>query len=336
MIIAWVGERTVDYKRGNVLPTIILSALPLFLIAALRYGVGTDYFYTYVPYFNLLEAGIDPKDKEPLFKLLNHIIIFFNGSSQWVFVFCGLMFTYLSYSQIFKDSPYPWLSILLLLGMTYYFISLNAVRQMIGASILLYSIRFIESKSLKKFLLCVLAAAGFHYSCSLFIVVYLAAKLKLNLTKSIILSTLFLALFLLIKDYVLEAIRITSYGWYLGSKFDNGKLGYFTLAIQFVVFLFSSVTSNLTCKYRIYLNLQLISLLLATISSVIVLLERVRWLFGLPSIILLPLAISNIQNKRVRLMTGALIAILFSIYAFYTIGIKNGHEVLPYMTIFEI
>lgn len=336
MLIAWIGVHTRAYRRGTILPTIILSAMPLFLIAALRYGVGTDYFYTYMPYFNLLEAGIDPKNKELLFKLLNQTIIFFNGSGQWVFVFCGLMFTYFSYSQIFKDSPYPWLSILLLFGMTYYFISLNAVRQMVGASILLYSIRFIESKNLKKFLLCVLAAAGFHYSCGLFMIAYLAAKLKLNLIKSIILSTIFLSFFLLVKDYVLDTIRLTSYGWYLGSNFDNGKVGFFTLAIQFAVFLFSSVNSNLTYEYRIYLNLQLISLLLATISSVIVLLERVRWLFGLPSIILLPLAISNIQNKRERLIIGALIAILFSLYAFYTIGINNGHEVLPYMTIFEI
>lgn len=31
--------------------------LPLFLVSAFRYGVGTDYFYTYTPIFNRIRGG---------------------------------------------------------------------------------------------------------------------------------------------------------------------------------------------------------------------------------------------------------------------------------------
>lgn len=336
MVIAWIGVHTRAFRRGTVLPTIILSAMPLFLISALRYGVGTDYFFTYVPYFNLLEAGAYVKDKEPLFKILNQIIIFFNGSSQWVFVVCSLLFSYFTYSQVFRDSPYPWISISLLLGMTYFFISLNTVRQMVGVAILLYSIRFIEKKQLLKFLLCVLIATGFHYSCIVFIISYLGSRLKLDLIKSTFVSMIFLLIFLVTKDYLLSVIGGTQYGWYIGSDFDNGTIGFYTIAIQLAVFIFSAVYRNDTYKYRIYLNLQLISLILATIGSVIVLLERVRWMFGLPSIVLLPLALENIKYKKHRLIMGFIIVLLFSLYATYTIGIRNGQEVLPYRTIFEV
>lgn len=336
MLIAWIGVHTSSYRNGRRTTIVVSSLTPLFLISSLRYGVGTDYFYTYVPYFNLLEAGAYVKDKEPLFKLLNQIIIFFNGSSQWIFVFCGLLFLYFTYSQVFKDSPYPWVSISLLLGMTYYFISLNTVRQMVGIAILLYSIRFIEKKQLLKFLLCVLIATGFHYSCIVFIIAYLVSRLKLDLIRLVFATIIFLLLFLAIKDYLLSIISGTQYGWYIGSDFDNGTIGFYTITIQLVVFIFSTVYRNDTYKYRVYLNLQFISLILATIGSVIVLLERVRWMFSLPSIILLPLALDNIKNRKHRLIMGFIIILLFSLYATYTIGIKNGQEVLPYRTIFEV
>lgn len=336
MIISWVGVHTKCYKDGRKIGIIGFSLLPLFLISAFRYDVGTDYWFMYTPYLENLRMGIEIREIEPIFKWLNLCIIAVDGSTQWIFIISAILFLFFTYSQIFEDSPYPYMSIFLLLGMTYYFISLNAIRQMIGASILLYSIRFIEIRDLKRFLISVIIATGFHYSCLAFIVAYWLYSIKLDLLRVLFFSLSIVLMFFLLKDSAMNCIMTTSYEKYIGSDFDTGKVGYFVLLIQLTVLLFCSIFNNNSGKYRIYLWLQIISFVLASIGSVVVLVERLRWMFGLPSIILLPLAISNIRNKSERFILGFLVVILFSAYAFYTIGIKNGHETLPYKTIFGI
>lgn len=336
MLIAWIGSYTKYYKDGKKMAIIVFSMMPLLLISAFRYGVGTDYYYMYTPYMEALRMGIEIRDIEPVFKWLNLCIIGLDGSTQWIFVISAFLFLYFTYSQIFEDSPYPYLSIFLLLGMTYYFISLNAIRQMIGAGILLYSIRFIEQRDLKTFLISVIIATGFHYSCLTFTIAYWLYPIRFNLFRSVMFSIIFVFMLFIFKDRVLQFISSTPYGVYIGSFYDTGNTGYYILLIQLTVFMFSSVFSNGTAKYRLYLWLQLISLFLASMGSVIVLLERVRWMFGLPSVILLPLAVNNMRNKEEKIIIGALIILLFFFYAAYTIGIKNGHEVFPYRTIFDV
>lgn len=40
-----------DTKKWQLIGLVSLSALPILLISCFRYGVGTDYFHTYVPQF---------------------------------------------------------------------------------------------------------------------------------------------------------------------------------------------------------------------------------------------------------------------------------------------
>ena len=44
----------IGFKRSLLC---FLSSLPLFLLSALRYGIGTDYFYGYVPIFQTINSG---------------------------------------------------------------------------------------------------------------------------------------------------------------------------------------------------------------------------------------------------------------------------------------
>ena len=105
--------------------------------------------------------------------------------------------------------------------------------------------------------------------------------------------------------------------------------------MNLAIFLLASAYYTKDKKYVQYYNLQVIALWIAALTGKVVLISRIRWMFGLPGIILVPMILQNIK-KRDRLLIGTIIVVLYFVYASYTIGVKNGNNVLPYQTIFSI
>ena len=78
-------------KRARILPFVI-TFLILFTISGFRYGVGTDYFFTYVPTYKQIYNGTPPS-MEPIFKWLNGLCIDFAGSwYQSIFIVTSFIF----------------------------------------------------------------------------------------------------------------------------------------------------------------------------------------------------------------------------------------------------
>lgn len=336
--LAWVGMHAKhNPAREKVFTRYVvgISALPLILIAAFRYDVGQDYLYTYVPYFQRVREGRVSEALEPLYHYINIIISKLTGEYFWVFAVCAVIFLLLVYSQIFRDSPYPLLSIFLLVGMSYYFIFLNAMRQMVGCAILLCALRFVKEKQLIKFCVCVLLATGFHRSCIVFLAVYFLAAIKINPKVVIIVTVVLFSLSKVVGKVLNSIVMKTDYAGYIGSVYDTGQQGYIVLAINMALVLFAAFFYKNDFQYQMYFNLQIIALWIAAFSGEIVLINRLRWPFGLPSIILVPIVIANVPRKKMRMIFSASIVILYFIYITYTIGIKNGNSVLPYQTIFS-
>ena len=76
----------------------VLSFLPLFLISALRYDVGTDYLYVYDPFFHAINAG-ENEFSEIGFNLINRITYLIVDDSALMFAvvaFLTLLFTFLA------------------------------------------------------------------------------------------------------------------------------------------------------------------------------------------------------------------------------------------------
>ncbi len=335
IVVAWMGLRT-NRGRENVGLLIALSALPLLFVGAFRYDVGEDYLLAYVPYFEKVSSAQGNYDRmEPLFHLINWLVALLHGDYIWVFAISALMFIAFVYSQIFKDSPYPELSIFLLVAMGYYFVSFNAMRQMIGCAILLFSIRFIESRQLLRFMLCVAVASCFHVSCVVFAAMYWFGRIKI---KPFVAFALSAALFVLkegVAWILKEIISLTKYGIYFSSIFDTGEVAAVMLAINAILLLLASMCYQENPSYRIYYNLQLVALCVTIFSGSIALFLRLLWVFGLPSIIMIPMAVRQIPMEKSRKLVTATVVLLFFIYATYTVGIQNSNSVLPYQTVFS-
>ncbi len=333
----------VKHEKTNLRYYLLLSffsALPLIFIASIRYDVGVDYSYTYLKYFRQVEMGRVYSQLEFLYHLLNVLVVRLNGDFPWVFALSAIIFFTIVYYQFFQDSPNVYLSIFLLVGTTYMFIFFNAMRQLIGCAILLLSLRYARERKLFKFLLIVAIAAGFHWSCSFFALFYFFSNLSLK-PKTVLTATVCI---LVGSELIARVARIligyTKYAMYLGSRFDTGERGIIVLLINFGVLLFATVFSSDDPVYRQYYNMQIIASWIEILTGSVVLINRMRWMFGLPVCILLPMALANIssgrRNGKSRLFAGTVIVVLYFIYTGYTIGVKNGNGVLPYQTIFSL
>lgn len=205
--LAWKGERA-DRKW----PWRIASAIPLALVAALRWDVGTDIYHTYLPSFCAMEcerlgggAEVVERIMGPLFDRLsggsvdtipklyaNYLRVFYN--QEWGFrqlmtfmSWSGLGFRgtialtsaltgALVFTAIYRQSRSPVLAIYLYVATSGYFLGLNIIRQYVAIGFVLVAVEFIVRRKLLPFLACIGAGMLFHYSVVLLIPCYFICR----------------------------------------------------------------------------------------------------------------------------------------------------------------
>ncbi|MDD3341523.1 MAG: EpsG family protein [Bacilli bacterium] len=335
-------SNTSEKRTKNML--MFLSTLPLTFISGLRYGVGQDYFYTYVPAFNSILNSGTFANYEFGFLYLNKFIQFFTTDYIYLFLICAVFFSYFTFKTIYKYSKDPVLSIFLLICTQYYFIYLNGMRQMIAVSIFLYSFRYIKEKKIVKYLLLNLIGFSFHSSAIIAIPFYFFANIKLSPKKSILILISTIGVSGLLRQSLINIILGTKYAIYISSVYDNGSKGYIVMTIELVVLLLGlffypkndkTKDKEYIKEYNIYSNAKLLSVILACLNGFLPLITRVKWYFGFSTIIFIPLILDNIKEKKLK--NGIKVGIIFfyAIYIFYTVGLQNANKVLPYVNIFE-
>lgn len=335
MLTAYLGSKKFSGGRQRI-AVALFAALPMILVAALRYDVGQDYLYTYVPYFETVRSGFfeNYSRMEILYHLLNVIVAGLGGDYVWVFAVSAIVFYVAVYMQIFADSPNPTFSIFLMTGMGLVFVFFNAMRQMVGCAILLYSLRYIRQRKLLKFLICVAIAGGFHISCAAFFPMYWLSRIRIRPVWAFILTAGVTVLSAFITGLMLHIVGMTKYAVYFESVFDTGRTAYVMLLMNLVLLVLESIFYQKNTKYQIYYNLQLVALWITIFSGKVVLMLRLLWVFGLPSVISLPLAMECIENPKNRKLIMSVVCLLYTLYFVITIGVNNSNKVIPYQTIF--
>ena len=312
------------------------SAFPLIFISAIRYNVGADYTAYYKYYIEITEGGGRGRF-ESLYYLLNKVVAFLGGSAPWLFGLAAVLFLLPVYRTILRDSPYPCLSVFLLVGTTLFFYFLNGTRQMIGTAFLFLSIPFLEKNKFVPFTILILIASGFHTMCLVFLAVYFliclrfTPKILVGITAVIFLSDE------LLSRIAAEIIgRMSYYSDYLETSFNEKGRGYIVLCIDIVLVVFSTIYYQKgNDKFRVYYNLQVLALWASALTGKIVLVERFRLSFSMASIILLPMTIKGIKDKKTRRIIAIIVFAMYFLYATYTVGVQNSNLVLPYQTIFN-
>ena len=319
---------------------VVASAAVLVALTGFRYGVGQDYLYTYASYFQRVRLGYGQQRMEPGFYALNQAVAWLTDDPTPMFLACSVIFFGFTYAAIMRESTNPALSVFLLFGMSFVFTFMNAMRQMTAVAVLLFSLRFVEERRPVPFAACVAAATLFHSSAAVFAVAYLFPRLRLT-PADCALAVLAVAVARApIASAVNSVIERTQYAAYIGSVFDTGETGLVVIAMNLVVLLFSAAApvafgKGYEPRYRLLLWCQLVAACVAILSGAIPLSQRVRWVFSLPAVLLLPSAIDAVGDKRLRFLVQLCVVALYVAYIAITVGMWNANNVLPYRSVFD-
>lgn len=313
------------------------------VVLGCRYGVGVDYFnYKELYDSQHLHSVFDGNANEFIFSNIYYWCYKSGFSYAFVQIILNIVFWFFFYISFdFDKRLFRWIILFFFLtGIL--FLYLNIQRQCIALGILFYAVRYIERKSLSKFLFYVIMAAGFHLSAFLFIPVYFLWHIIVCLKNMYlqlllwVISLLFSANFVnLISELSILLLTGTPYERYGASVFawETGKGSEMGLVVKGIMDVFIIIygknmfvhLKNCSYFYIIYF-LYFIGIILSNIFQYNLLLGRVSFLFVSFRIIVLAYVCDYIysQGKRIDKLIVMFLLMLCLAYFIGMIYIGNN------------
>lgn len=319
----------------------VLSILPLTVISAVRYGVGTDFFSYYRIY---LKNGIS--SFQELENGFSAFVMFLNRISkepQLFFVVSSFVIGICYFLIIYKESVSPVFSILLFVLTRDYFRSMNGVRQYLAIAILLLSLPYIKQKDWRKVIIFIGMATLFHSSALIYVLFYILVQMQLKL-KDIAVMVFGTFLFAgTMKNIAIPIIdKYTTYGKYFEttSKYANANFekrifliyfSFFLLLLYLTVIEKKKETENVNIfKNGIFLGMFFYALSIVWPTNV----SRLGWYANSIITIYAPEAINCISKKWLRMVITYAVIICYMIITIPQI-LKGNQDVLPYQTFWQ-
>lgn len=285
---------------------ILCCAMPLWLLSALRWGVGTDFFYTYLPEFRALQwlrsgggeelcrelfAPLEellalwglpsaPEEALPFFlgvlskceagyRALMETAIGLGGNFRLVIIATSSIINVCVFYAIFTQSSDPALAIYLYVATSNYFLGMNIIRQYVAVALGLVAVRFIREKKLLPFLVCVAAAALFHTTALLLLPCYFLCRIRLKpYDGQLLLATVLACSGVLgaVGAWLLPRIGLAYYARYLGTPWDTGRFEMIFFLIDLGVLLLGGVYWEKASRKNAYYGIWYNMLLLGALA----------------------------------------------------------------------
>lgn len=341
-------DRKIVFKKKESISTLfkLLCILPMLIVSAIRYNVGTDFLWTYYKgYLRVIEGSNEDKFEigyKALIGLLNYI----SSSPQILIIVTSVIFVGLTWMAIYEQSTDIIMSLILVIITRYYFISLNVIRQFMGMAIILYALKYLYGGKYFKYIILNLIACSLHTSLFVCIILVFADKINFNKKRfSYYLISVFIIILLSEFGIFANVIELLLYNTKYIKHLSNDnlyvglKFYVFTASLNLVILLmyyFSGKYQKNDIKYQIYFNIQCITFLVCILMNIVPLMERIYWQFGFIQIISIPYIINMYKLRKTRQELRFLIYTIFFVYCIYDIIILKDHHVIPYQSIFTV
>lgn len=322
------------YKRFFM----FLSVIPLSIISAVRYGVGTDFF----SYYRIYERHIITNTYEKGFEWLINLLYKISNNPQVFFVGTSFIICILYIYAIYRNSIDPVYSILLFVISGEYFSSMNIIRQYITITIVLFAIPYIKSRDWLKMLIVAIIASLFHTSAFIIILLYILYNIEL---KPIVYAFSIVITFVLaniIKALLLPFLnRFTTYGRFFleTSAYSESNIDW----VKFLIYL--SIFMLMTYGYRLVKeneNLKLMytavwmSLIIVASGAAMPINVTRMALYMNPIIaIYMPEAINYVPNRRLKPVVKFAVTFCYTVVTIYLLVYTGWHNAWPYRTYWE-
>lgn len=349
MLFAWVATHLIKnrnyYKNQNFFYSsllfkffAVLSFLPLAVISAVRYEVGTD-FLTYRSIY--LSNATRYENQEPLFALFVRVVHLISEQPQAFFFASSFVIVASYYFCFFKCSRNPIFSIFLFVFSVDYFRSMNGVRQYLAVAITLFSLLQIEKRRWMSAIFLIIGAYFMHNSAIIFFAFFILAKLHPEPKYLFAFITILAILMQAVKEYVLPFIqRYTTYGRYFdaNSFYSVSDARLYSLlillcffALAFYVYYFQGEKQSNQLKMLFYSSFlgTVLYLFTAVFPSNF---GRLAYYFEAIIIVYAPGVVQLIKNRAVRLSIISVMIIGYIAKTIYTLLYMGYQDVLPYQT----
>ncbi|RYQ46379.1 EpsG family [Bifidobacterium pseudolongum subsp. globosum] len=326
-----------------------LAPLPIIFITCFRYGVGYDYFRTYITDYDLFKVG-EPVHSDFGFNLFYWICqTLAPNTPQLLFIITGFITIICIYWAAYIYTGHVSLSILLFFIDDSYFRSISMIAQYLSISILLFSFSLLfsnmkKNKSIIIPLLLLLFASCIHSSAILVSITIILLYFLKNISPyklfyiSLALPILALILRKPLTSLSLSIISKTRFGGYIYSVFaDHESTSILFVELFITLTMFVIVGLNLPhCSIHTIssLTLQTLALSCALLQGV-PLMFRIAFYFAGFHIISLPKIINTIPNIFKRIIVVTIITIFLTTWLILYPIAGNYDAPLPYSFSFD-
>lgn len=263
-----------------------------------------------------LSVGFVGFKMEPGWVVFCKILSFFSSKYVILMITTSILIVYSYCSNIYKHSPYLFLSVFLWLCINYNQ-SLFVLRQHTAMALCLLSIGFIVRRELWKFIAIMAVAISFHYTASVFLLLYVVYGLKVNR------KTVFWGIIALLVVFALRSAIfgiLFSKGWY-GTYEEGEGANYVGVIIScFVLFLFlfsrSGNLVNMGTYEKLFFLMTCMSVCLAIVGLGFSPTGRLNRYFQMSYVFLVPMSIKRFRGFSIRLLITCVV-ITFWGFLFY-------------------
>lgn len=155
----------------------------LFYISAFRLNTGKDYApyaRTFIELLGKSTTDVSNERMEKGYLMINKYIQIFTNRFQALFIVTSLIIIVFVGAMLYKHCPNPSLGLLMFYFLGFYFNSMNFIRNMFAACIILFAYKYIRDKKFIQFTVIVLLASAFHLSALLILPFYFILNIKFN------------------------------------------------------------------------------------------------------------------------------------------------------------
>jgi len=330
--------------------------IALFTTAAIRAHVGYDYNLYGCWFVDIISQSVEEImyiKNEKGFMIPMKLLSDVNTDYHFMFVCIAFVLTIAIMLYIYFYSEKPYLSVFFFLSFGLFFNSMNFMRQMVAACVIMFALQYIKKNQFMRYLALVLFAATFHISALLMIPFYFILRIKMDwLTLGIYSAiTVFVLMFSWqIMDFVTDYVY-KGYDPSRNVEMMNGTMPEYAIffAVFFVLaFLLRSDLIKDNPFNNVLLNCLFFTVFFEIIGVKHAIISRFAVLFFIPAFVLLvPKVVCllikkcgnlfNGEKTRCNILKTVAIILVFGSSAFmYGYMIQNNYNgVMPYRTIFS-
>lgn len=301
-----IGEKSI---RSDTI-YVALTYLVLFILAALRYQIGTDY-KNYETAFEMYYCqSMDPywMNFEPGFIALNKVLAMVTDDVQLLIAIASLI-TIFFFAKTYKDNSNDVLfSIFLFITLYFYFSSFNIVRQGMAMAIVFWGTRDILERKPVRYAIKIALASMFHTSSLIMLPFYLLAISRARIGLYIFSGGISLLGMCFYDQIMAMVVKILpKYAVYLDFQTESSIFNIVFLCANLMLFILiwnmkDDMEGAVRRKYDLYMHTCCCALIFYFLSPFNVLFSRVAMYFFMFSTLSVPFCLDFFEERSAKIL----------------------------------